>query len=191
MKQGHESSEVSHGFRRLVTARKIGESGALQDVTATANELVQIAVFLGLEEISDLSCRMTLSRWRAKGIKLKGSLMATVVQTCVVTLEPVRNAVSAKFERRFLPPDMLEGEHSQHEVLIDPEGEDPPEPMMNEIDLGEVVVEELTLNLDPYPRSQGPAFAAAVGDTDSDREKEREKPFAALAKLKQKLEGKP
>ena len=54
------------------------------------------------------------------------------------------------------------------------------EPLGREIDLGEILVEELSLNLDPYPRKEGVAFHA-------DDAPPRENPFAVLAKLKPKL----
>lgn len=175
-----------HGFHRVTSVRKVGEAGAVQLVHAKEEELAPIAAFLDLVRIDSLKAEISLHRWRAKGLRLTGRVIADVVQTCVVTLEPVPAHVDAVFERKYLPDDLLGDELDRADVFVDPVGEEPPEPLGHEIDLGAVVVEELSLSLDPYPRKEGSAFdkgAAGEGST-------RENPFAALAKLKAKLEPK-
>ena len=86
---------------------------------------------------------------------------------------------------------MLESNEDDVDVFVDPEGEDPPEPLASEIDLGEVAAEELALNLNPYPRKEGSAFAGSDTDPVEIAAREKEKPFAALAKLKLKPQDKP
>jgi hypothetical protein len=102
----------------------------------------------------------------------------------VVTLDPLEARVEGAFERRFLP-DL--GETDEPDVFVEPEGEDPPESLGREIDLGEILVEELSLGLDPYPRKPGAELETAAEGQSAPREKS---PFAALAKLKPKLEKK-
>jgi uncharacterized metal-binding protein YceD (DUF177 family) len=63
--------------------------------------------------------------------------------------------------------------------------------MTAEIDLGEVVVEELALNLNPYPRKEGSALPEAGTDPVEPAQLQKEKPFAALAKLKLKPRKEP
>jgi uncharacterized metal-binding protein YceD (DUF177 family) len=174
---------VPHGFRRLVQVAKVGEGGLVQTVTATPAEAEKIAAYLELAGVKHLSADVTLARWRAKGIRVTGALKADVTQNCVVTLDPVEAHVEATFERRFLPEETLDPD--EIDVFVDPEGEDPAEPLGREIDLGEVLVEELSLNLDPYPRKPGVAFEAAA-----DEPARAPNPFAKLAKLKPKLENK-
>ena len=90
-----------------------------------------------------------------------------------------------RIERRFLPAHRIEPEDD-----FDPEGEDPPEPLTDEIDVGEIAAEAAALAIDPYPRadgvevealSAGPPGAAPLTD-------EAVNPFAGLAELKRKLE---
>jgi uncharacterized metal-binding protein YceD (DUF177 family) len=172
---------ATHGFRRTVAVSKIGEGGLAQTVKAQAVELPAIASYLELGGVKALAAEVSLERWRGKGVRLTGKLSADVVQTCVVTLEPVEAHVEAAFERRFLRP---EKPHKQvageSEVFVDPMAEDPPEALSHEIDLGEVLIEELALNLDPYPRKAGVAFQ---GEAEGEP---RPNPFAVLAKLKPK-----
>ncbi len=172
-----------HGFQRLVTVRKIGEGGLAQSVEPGAAEIPKIALFLDLVRIDAVRVEYKLFRWRAKGIRLTGQLLADVVQTCVVSLEPVAGHIDVAFERKYLPPDLLGPNKDETDVHVDPIAEDPPEPLGHEIDLGEVLVEELSLNLDPYPRKAG----SALDSTLSGEAGVRESPFAALAKLRGKL----
>ena len=69
------------------------------------------------------------------------------------------------------------------------DGNDEAEPLRSEIDLGEILVEALSLGLPDYPRADGAALEQAVFTepgltpmTDQDT-----KPFASLAALKDKL----
>jgi uncharacterized metal-binding protein YceD (DUF177 family) len=172
--------DPGHGFVRALSVRKIGDSGLQHAITAKPEEMARIATFLDVLAVHDLRADFRISRWRGRGLKLEGHLAARVVQACVVTLEPVENVMDVSFERRYLPADMLDHEDGGDDIFVDPEGEDPPEPLGHEIDLGEAVVEEMALNLEPYPRKPGIVFAeqpeAATPAAPN--------PFAALAKLK-------
>lgn len=173
-------SEATHGFRRPVAVSKISEAGLVQTLTATPEEFTKLASYLDIVAVKALTAKISLTRRHGKGVHLTGTLKATVTQTCVVTLEPLDTQIEAAFERNYLPPDKYREEvKPEHDVFVDPTADDPPEPLGHEIDLGEVIVEELALNLDPYPRKPGVAFQA-------DEAPARENPFAVLAKLKPK-----
>jgi uncharacterized metal-binding protein YceD (DUF177 family) len=185
MTKHHEGQASSHGFRRMVPLARVGEAGLSQSIEAKAAEREKIARYLGLQALAKLTAEVTLNPWRDEGLRVEGTLRADVTQTCVVTLDPVDAHVEASFVRRFLPPEMLERDESEHrEVFVDPEGEDPAEPLGRDIDLGEILVEELSLNLDPYPRKPGVEFHPDKAGAP------RENPFAKLAKLKARLENK-
>jgi uncharacterized metal-binding protein YceD (DUF177 family) len=171
----------AHGFRRTIAVAKIGDAGLQHSVVARAEEFAAIARYLELAGLKALKGEFALMRWRGKGVRVTGELIADVVQTCVVTLDPVEAHVEARFERRFLPPEKLDAVlEDETDVFVDPTAEDPPEPLGHDIDLGEILIEELALNLDPYPRKPGVEFH---GDADADK---RANPFAVLAKLKPK-----
>ncbi|MBL28298.1 MAG: hypothetical protein CMM50_12210 [Rhodospirillaceae bacterium] len=116
-------------------------------------------------------------------IRVEGTLDASVVQTCVVTLKPVESTVQESFAVDYVPEsDVDEGEA----IDFDPEGEDPPEVLRDwTIDIGELVAEQLSLALDPYPRhpSAGPV-GGAVWQDDSGDSDEKPNPFAVLAQLR-------
>ncbi len=115
---------------------------------------------------------------------LSAQLGASVVQPCVVTLEPVRTRVDIPVERRFTNK-MPEIEESESEIPDD----DRLEILGEFIDPAHVAMEALALALPEYPRVDGAKLENAdftAPDvqplTDSDL-----KPFAGLAALKDKL----
>lgn len=171
-----------HGFRRIVSVAKVGQAGLVRTLAATPSEFARIADYLGLVGVRALSAEVRLTRWRDGGIRAVGKLKGDVIQSCIVTLDPLDAHIEATFERRFLSEDAPGVEQAAHEVFVDPEGEDPAEPLGRDIDLGEIMVEELSLNLDPYPRKPGAAFQTA----DEAVQPPRKNPFAMLAKLKPK-----
>lgn len=180
MSKHSSEPQAAHGFRRHVSVARVGEAGLKQSVEAKPAELEKIAQYLGLAAVRGLKADIALSHWRGRGLRIAGTLTADLTQTCVVTLDPVEAHIEAAFERRFLPPESL-GREQEQDVLVDPEGEEPAEPLGRDIDLGEILIEELALNLDPYPRKEGVEFK--TDETASPREN----PFAALARLKPKL----
>jgi uncharacterized metal-binding protein YceD (DUF177 family) len=182
MSKHHVEPQPAHGFRRTVSVARVGQAGLRQTVEAKPVEVEAIAAYLGLVALRGLKADIALSHWRGKGLRVSGTLSADVTQSCVVTLEPVEAHIEAEFERRFLPTEALaRDEADQNDVFVDPDGEDPAEPLGREVDLGEILIEELSLNLDSYPRKAGVAFKS------DEAASARENPFAALAKLKPKV----
>ena len=173
-----------HGFVRLVPITRIGDAGLTMSVAVPANVLAKIASYLDLELLQALRGEIQLSRWRGRGVLLTGHFAADVTQACVVTLEPVAAHLEGDFERRFLSD---AAEKEVREIHVEPEGEDPAEPLAREIDIGEILVEELSLALDPYPRKEGVAFAP-----EQDTVAKPDNPFAVLTKLQgKKAKAKP
>ncbi len=115
-------------------------------------------------------------------IRIRGDLDAWVTQTCVVTLEPVEVRIELSFERTYgtALPRGPEAENS--ELLV---GEDPPESIIDgTIDAGEACAEQLSLNLNPFPRFPGAIFEGYSSEgRKEDQDRGHAGPFAALARL--------
>jgi uncharacterized metal-binding protein YceD (DUF177 family) len=108
-------------------------------------------------------------------ISVSGTVRADIEQTCVVTLDPVPNRLDFAFERLFSTSPAIAGE----EVVVDPDIE-LPEPLDSAIiDFGEIVAEELALEIDPYPRA--PHADAVLEQFATQGE---ESPLAAISKLR-------
>jgi uncharacterized metal-binding protein YceD (DUF177 family) len=111
-------------------------------------------------------------------VHVSGRVFAHVVQSCVVTFEPVAARIEADFDRLFSSDEPVE---TDAEVEIDIEAETP-EPMVgDQLDLGEILAEELSLALDPYPRAADADQRLAEFSGDEPGAKG---PFGALARLR-------
>ena len=109
---------------------------------------------------------------------------AEVVQSCVVTLEPLPSRISDRIVQYF-GREGLAAESDPTEVEVAVDEEDPPEPIVNgEIDMGEAVAQGLALALEPYPRKPGAAIAEEVPK--SAPATAAPGPFAVLARLRKK-----
>lgn len=118
--------------------------------------------------------------------RLSAHLGATVVQDCVVTLDPVTTRIEEPVVRRYLAdfehPTGAEVEMTEDETV---------EPLPAELDLLALLEESLALVLPPYPRAAGAEVAnSSVTEPGVDPLTDDEvKPFAGLAGLREKLSG--
>lgn len=164
---------------------RIGQQS--QTVVLEADETVRraLAERFGLVDLPAFSARASVRRRRDTGwIELKGSLKASVVQECVVTLEPVAGEIEAEIDELFDDRHEIDGV----EVDLDPVAEEP-EPLDGDVlDVGEVISQVLSLAIDPYPRAPGVEGAqnlkSAPSDAGGDGASAEGSPFAALALLK-------
>lgn len=148
-----------------------------------------LAQELGLVALRKLRFEGELAPEGKTGWRLQAKLGATVVQSCVVTLEPVTTRIDGPVTRLFLPQSEIEMPEPGSEVEV-PE-DDTTDPLGTVIPLGDIMAEALALALPAYPRKPdaelGSVQAAAEG-VDPIRDEDL-KPFAALGALKAKLEG--
>jgi uncharacterized metal-binding protein YceD (DUF177 family) len=157
-------------FSRLVRADQITEREAVHDIAATPAECAALAVRFGLVALDRLVASVRLRRIQGGTlVRASGVLDAVVVQSCVVSLEPVpatiRDSFTARFESEASGDDEAEWRWAGVEIDIDPLEEDDPEPIEDgRIDLGEWVAQHLSLALDPYPRAPDAVFKSPADD---------------------------
>ena len=176
---------------RLIALGDLGRDGATLEITADAHELAALAERFDLVAVDSLAATVTLKRGEADHmLRLRGKLSAEVVQSCVITLEPVACHVEGFVEVDYSPHE--NGRPAVRDMApsadIAPGEDDLPEFLEgDEIDVGEVVAEHLGLNLNPYPRRPGVEFRGeegAVQDDADDGGPVRASPFAVLRDLK-------
>lgn len=127
-----------------------------------------------------LNARLRIVSDGSGGAVVTGTVDATVRQSCVVTLEPFDNKVHEEIAVAFAPETPRIAAKKE---IVEIGDDDPAEVIVNgTIDLGAVVSEFFVLGIDPYPRKPGAVFTPPRAE----KEEEAAKPFAALAKLKQK-----
>ena len=167
-------------FSLSIAVRDIGRKGRTMKLEADAGQRAALAKVLGIEAIGRLGGEFHLDMVSGGSVHLRGRLEADVVQTCVVSLEPVKQHIEELVSVTLLPAETADGKPDAS-VLIDPMDEDDRETYSSgRIDLGLIASEQLALHLDPYPRAPGVEFEAA-GSTET---AERDSPFAALERLK-------
>jgi uncharacterized metal-binding protein YceD (DUF177 family) len=161
----------------------IAEDGLEVERIATAEERAELAKALELVACERLETRYSIQPLANGQYLAMGMVEAAVVQSCVVTLEPVSSRIVEQFEVDFWPPEKLsEPSSGEFGVLT---GRDR-EPIENgTIPIGRIIYEHVATGLDPYPRKEGAEFRWPNLEARADDEP-RDSPFAALAKLKPK-----
>jgi uncharacterized metal-binding protein YceD (DUF177 family) len=161
-------------FSRLLPVSRLPAGGRLA-IEATGPERAALAQRLGLVAIDRLTAALQLTRLAGTAIRLEGRIEADIVQSCVVTLDPLPARVEDGFVLVYTP-----GLDAAREVELAAEEEDV-EPLEGDtIDLGEAVAQQLSLALDPYPHAPG----AVLPDEAADPPTPEDHPFAVLARLK-------
>lgn len=166
-------SEAVPEFSRLVPLSRLGGTPFLQRIEATAEEREKLSRRFDLLALVRLVAEVELRRQGAEIILLEAKFEAEFEQSCIVTLELVRGAVSDRFTLIYGPAPERETEFvlSGHEPAFEPLNGD-------EIDIGEAVAQELSLALPVFPRDPG----AVIDGVDPDEPFGG--PFAALARLR-------
>lgn len=167
-------SELSHPIR----LDRIGGASIKVSLRPESTVRSALAERFGLQSIDAFGVEFTVRRLRASGwIEVSGSVSATVVQTCIVTTDPVPATVKAEVMELFDDS----GAVSPDEVDLDPLA-DTPEPIDGDaLDVGEIAAQAFGLALDPYPRAAGVDPEAALSETTGPET--AASPFAKLAVL--------
>lgn len=131
----------------------------------------------------DFALDVTVRPHGENGLKVQGRVGLTVVQTCVVTLEPMESRIDEAIDAGFRPPNAIErrflDDDDEDGPVLDAASFDDDPLVAGTIDLGALAVEHLALGVDPYPRKPGVVFEAPADAGEGS-------PFAALSRLKDK-----
>ncbi|WP_319637317.1 YceD family protein [Kangsaoukella pontilimi] len=159
-------------------------------VEPDAGARVKIAEDLGISAVKKLRFEGTVSPDAARDWRLEAKLGATVVQPCVVTLEPVTTRIDVPVVRRYLA-DMPQPEAAAGAEVEMPE-DDSAEPLPGSVDPAAVMVEALALALPDFPRAEGvdPVEISVTEPGQTPMTDDDAKPFAGLASLRDRLEKK-
>jgi uncharacterized metal-binding protein YceD (DUF177 family) len=165
---------------RTVRADTLGGTPRAMHVQAGPQEREALARRFGIAGVESLEAELDVARAGGE-VVARGRIVAAVVQSCVVTGEPVPERIDEAFEIHFRPEPAADAEE---EIEL---GEGELDVIFYDgalVDLGEAVAQTLALNLDPYPRAPGAADALRQAGVQDESEAG---PFGALASLKEKL----
>lgn len=162
-------------FSHPVDVLRLPLAGGRYDISASAEERAALAKRFDLLTLDRLEAQVQLVPVAAGFYRLSAELKAELTQACVVTLEPVASRIEESFS-------LLCGSiDAQNEVLLDGNSETVEAIEGGIVDIAEMVAQQLSLALDPFPRSaeaQAPSGTIEAGDQRLDS------PFAILAKLR-------
>lgn len=138
-----------------------------------------IAEWCEVDAVEDLTASFRLSRLSADEYALDAHFDASVLQTCIVSLAPLRSRVSRDFTRRYR---VLPAVRARRPAQAAPAAADDEIEQLrgSSLDLAAPLLEELSLAIDPYPRAPGAVFSAP-----KDEDESRDGPFAILKVLKE------
>jgi len=172
-------------FSTVIEVDEIPSKGLQMQLKADATQREALARRFDILRVDSLSaeCRLTLLAGGPM-VQMKGTILAVVQQSCVVTQAPLSQSLRVPFSLEFAPPSMVE-----ENIELTLEDADPPDVILEgKIDVGEAVAQQLALAIDPYPRQEGVDLDQVLDALPTGRKAlldrtERKNPFAALAGL--------
>lgn len=167
-----------------VAAGRVGPQPVVIAVDADGAVRSALARRFDIIGIDALTAEVTLRRLTDGDIAAVARIRARLTQACVVTLEPVEEVIDTTVEGRFSER-AAEGPGGDAVITVDPEDEsDEPEPIVDGmIPLGEWLAQQVSLELDPYPRAPGAAVDPSFSPAEPE-EAPTHRPFARLARLR-------
>jgi uncharacterized metal-binding protein YceD (DUF177 family) len=164
-------------FSRTVRIDTLGAAPRTIEIEAGEAEREALARRFGFVALMALSARLAVSR-RDETVIARGTLSASLAQSCVATGEPVEEQVEESFSVEFRPhPETA----AEEEIEL---GEAEMDVIFYDgalADVGEAVAETLSLSVQPFPRSPAAEEALREAGVRSEEEaREDASPFAAL-----------
>ncbi|HTQ15070.1 MAG TPA: DUF177 domain-containing protein [Rhizomicrobium sp.] len=165
-------------FQHVYDLADLSAAGAEVAIRPKADERAALARWVGVDDVAAFEGRVSLRKLSQTRFSYDAELSAEVVQACVVTLDPVRSRIARHFSRTL---HLGQGPAAAREpVLVSPGDDESPEEIASpRYDLAAPLIEELALEIDPYPRAAGVAFEPPGGDDEAEGS-----PFAVLKQLK-------
>lgn len=163
-------------YSEPVRLHQIG-GGVSRTLEPDAAARARIAKALDLASLDTFVADVTLAP-SPGGWRLSGRVRASLAQICGITLEPLPVEVDAPFAVSLA--EAADEESDEIVITLDDESPDPIEG--GQIDLGQYAVEQLALQLDPFPRKPGAEFVQPPEPAESS-------PFAVLKQIRPSDEG--
>lgn len=173
-------------LKASVSTADLDKEGRAFHLKGTDAELSDLANRFDLIALETLSGTVELSdKGAGQGILVKGTLSAKFTQKCIATLKPVDEALDTSFELLLVDPEMADRIDDEG-VYLDADAPDYDALEGDEIPIGEILAQTLSISMNPYPRAEGAELEAgnSQGVTVNEAELERPNPFAVLAKTR-------
>jgi uncharacterized metal-binding protein YceD (DUF177 family) len=171
--------DFSPPFRHIFDLGDLSLAGSVESVVVRdAADLARLAEWADVAEIKRFGAVVNLRRVTQNRFAFEADLEADIVQSCVVTLEPVPAHLTRHFARELQLATRARSDEG--ELTLAAGDDDVPEVVTSlDYDLAAPLLEEFVLAIDPYPRKAGAAFAPPPEASEAP-----ESPFAVLKSLK-------
>lgn len=171
---------MQKNFSRPLKIDDLPQSEQHYHLEATLKDCKMLAEVLKVPEVAAVKADIRLKYTHADHrLDVNGHVFAALKLESVVSLELFDESYDFDFSLCY---DTAATYDSQREEAEDWTTELPDVVIGGQIDLGDIVIEQIALKLDDYPRKQGEVFCFE-SEFDEDDESANN-PFAALAKLK-------
>ena len=170
---------------------KVLETGRTFETEASSQECMALAKRFGLLSLDRLKLKAFASRQSADVVLLQCDFSADYVQECIVSLKPLKKNIDCTFERIYSSSSECSfgrvSEPDEEYIQNVENALDLPDPIIDGyFNLGESVAEQLSLEIEPFPRSIDVSFDSFSCSQHEQGGEERASPFAVLEQLKKK-----
>ena len=179
-------------FSYLIDCKKIGKKNKSFNLTANKTECEALARRFELLSLNSLEVRAEVRAMSRDCYFLKCNFSAEYHQQCVITNKPLKRNISCTFDRSYCNlsnNNLIEKRVSEDfkEIVDDL---DLPDNLINDcFDLGESVSEQLSLEIEPFPREIGAEFKGYSSYDDEQKTNEKTNPFDVLKQLNRSLDS--
>ena len=175
MKKVQEIDNFSH----IISLEQIKKEIEYEfQLVCSKDALKELSEELNVIEAKRASINGHLKLQIANQIFLGCTVKAKLIQPCSLTLEPVVTNINKKLERTF-SIGSNENKPIKKSVLELSEKSFDNDIILNEINLGEVLMETISLETPDYPKKSGASISLTPTES-----MDRENPFSILSKLK-------
>jgi uncharacterized metal-binding protein YceD (DUF177 family) len=167
-------------LQRPYDLAKLSQTGTEVTIAAKAEDLPALARWAEVDAVTRFEARIELRKRSLARYDYDAELTADIVQSCVVTLEPVRFHIVRQVHRNLHVVQRRRPPENGGELTLAAGDDDVPEEIDSpHFDLAGPLLEELSLAIDPYPRAADVQFEPPAGSEPAPKS-----PFAVLKQLK-------
>ncbi|MGC9954679.1 MAG: YceD family protein [Rhizomicrobium sp.] len=171
------NDERAAPIRHFFDLGDLSQAGSRIEIVANGDDLARLAHWAGVDMVHAFGAQVELSRLSRTRFSFEAEMEADIVQSCVVTLDPVAVHIGKHVTRElhFSPHPRAES----GELTLSAGDEDVPEEIASlDYDLAAPLLEEFLLAIDPYPRKEGVTF-----EPPAQKAEPSQSPFAVLKRL--------
>ena len=179
---------MKRDFKQNIKVSELKSGSRTFELVVSDNDLAELAERFGLNAIRSLSAIVEIQdKGPRQGVLLKGNVKADLDQHCVVSNDPVPSNIDTELYLRLVGPEELE-RLDEAEAFLDPEADEYDALEGDEINLGEVIAQTVSMALDQFPRKEGADIKIKPNQDVTFNEEllEKKNPFSALEKLRDK-----